>query len=96
MADEPLEPQQLPAGVSSPTRRFVITRLDGVTETNVVVSAMLPPNFTTDQPMRSDIIAQAEAMKAAEPGTLFRVYSPSNSGPHTSADCCWRSDIEYG
>ena len=85
-----------PQVVSSPTRRFVITREDAGVETNVAVSALLPNGYTTDQAVRATTLSNAAALRLANPGILFRVYSPSNGGAHTNGDCVWRSDIEYG
>ena len=77
--------------MSSPTRRFVITRIDGGVETNVIASTPLPVNFTTDQVLRAEQYANAEAYLAANPGVVIRIYSPSNIGNHTDGDCVWDS-----
>jgi hypothetical protein len=38
----------------------------------------------------------AFAAKNAQPGVLYKLYSPSNGGAHTDGDVTWRSDIDYG
>jgi hypothetical protein len=85
-----------PQTVSNATRRFVITQTVGGVETNAWTGALLSSGFTTDRTARTAALAQADALKAANPAILYRVYSPSNSGAHSDGDCVWRSDIEYG
>lgn len=80
-----------PEPVSSPTRRFVITRIDSGVETNVISSTPLTANYTTDQVVRAEYYDNAEAYLAANPGVVLRIYSPSNSGNHTDGDCVWDS-----
>lgn len=82
-----------PEVVISPERRFVITRFDAGVETNVAISTLLPINFTTDQDVRQVVYANIASIVAANPGVRFRIYSPSNGGPHTDRDCIWDSSI---
>ena len=82
-----------PQAVTSPERRFVLTRVDGGTETNVAISTLLPNNFTTDAPVRSVVYANAAALRLANPTVHYRLYSPSPSGPHADTDCIWDSTI---
>lgn len=83
-----------PEPVTSPERRFVITRFDadGV-ESNAAVSALLPANFATDAAVRSTVYATARSTVVAHPGVRCRIYSPSNVGPHTDDDCIWDSAV---
>ena len=86
-----------PVAVSNPGRRFVLTRLDGGVETNVALSTLLPNNYTSDQAIRATTLTNAGALRVANPGVVYKLYSPSNDGgPHTDGDLIWRSDIEYG
>jgi len=85
-----------PQEVTFPHRRLVLTQTVLGVETNVMVSTPLANNYTTDQVERVTALQGAFAAKNAQPGVLYRVYSPSNGGPHTDGDCVWRSDIEYG
>ena len=80
-----------PEVVSSPDRRFVVTRVDNGVETNVIASTPLPNNYTTDQAVRPGVMDNARAWLAANPGVHVRIYSPSNGGPHTDGDCVWDS-----
>jgi hypothetical protein len=74
-----------------PERRFVITRVDGGVESNVIVSTPLPNNFTTDSAVRPGVMDNLRAQLAANPGVHFRIYSPSSGGPHTDFDLVWDS-----
>jgi hypothetical protein len=85
-----------PQAVSSPTRRFVLTRLDGVTETNVAVGTLLSNGYATDAPARVTAMSSARTLRQQNPGVVYILYSPSNAGAHTDGDRCWRSDIDYG
>ena len=85
-----------PQPVTFPERRFVLTQTVGGVETNVIQSTPLNPNYTSDQQTRDEIRAQAWQAKNAQPGVLYRLYGPTNGGPHTDGDCIWRSDIDYG
>ena len=83
-----------PQAVTSPERRFVLTRVDGGgVETNVAVSTLLAPNFTTDAPVRSVVYANAASLRLANPTVHYRLYSPSPAGPHADTDCIWDSTI---
>lgn len=82
-----------PQPVTSPTRRFVLTRVDGAVETNVAVSALLPANYTTDRTVRAQAYDSVAAYLAANPGVHLRLYSPSNLGNHTDGDCVWDSAV---
>jgi hypothetical protein len=85
-----------PEAVTFPHRRFVLTQTVGGVETNLIVSTPLPTNYTSDQVERKAAFDSAWAAKNAQPGVLYRIYSPSNGGPHTDGDCVWRSDVDYG
>lgn len=80
-----------PEPVTFPERRFVVTRLDGGVEANVISSTPLPNNFTTDSAVRPGVMANARAWLAANPGVVVFIYSPSNGGAHTDADRVWDS-----
>lgn len=82
-----------PEAVTNPERRFVLTRVDGATETNVAVGALLPNNYTTDQASRTIAMSNARSLRAANPGVVYLLYSPSNGGDHTDNDLIWRSDV---
>ena len=82
-----------PEPVTFPTRRFVVTRIDGGVETNLIVSTPLPNNYTDDQVMRAGVMDNARTWLAANPGVVVRIYSPSNGGPHTDGDCVWISEV---
>jgi hypothetical protein len=82
-----------PTPVTSPERRFVLTRLDGAVETNVAVSTLLPNNYTSDQALRATTYTNARALRQANAGVVYLLYSPSNGGPHTDGDLVWRSDV---
>lgn len=82
-----------PQAVTSPERRFVLTRVDGGTETNVAVSTLLAPNFTTDAPVRTVVYSNAASLRAANPTIHYRLYGPTNGGAHTDGDCIWDSTI---
>jgi hypothetical protein len=86
-----------PQEVTFPHRRFVLTQTVLGVETNVMVSTPLASNFTTDRVERATALEGAFAAKNAQPGVLYKLYSPSNGTnvPHTDGDCVWRSDIEY-
>lgn len=85
-----------PEAVTFPHRRFVLTQTVGGVETNVIVSTPLANNFSTDAVERATALEGAYASKNAQPGVLYRLYSPSNGGAHIDNDLVWRSDIEYG
>jgi hypothetical protein len=85
-----------PQPVTFPHRRFVLTQTIGGVETNVMVSTPLPNNYSTDRVERAVALEGAFAAKNAQPGVLYRLYSPSNGGAHTDGDIIWRSDVEYG
>lgn len=85
-----------PQPVTFPHRRFVLTQTIGGAETNVIVSTPLANNYTTDRVERATALSGAFAAKNAQPGVLYKLYSPSNGGAHTDGDCVWRSDIDYG
>jgi len=83
-----------PQPVSSPTRRFVVTKIDAGVETNIAVGTLLPSGYTTDAPQRSIVFdTTLPAMLAANPGVTIRVYSPSNGGAHVDGDCVWDSRV---
>jgi hypothetical protein len=85
-----------PAGVSFPTRRFVVTRVDEATgvETIVIQSTPLPTNYTTDADVRPGLMDNARAYLAANPG-IYRIYSPCNppAAYYTDGDCVWDSRV---
>lgn len=87
-----------PQAVTFPHRRFVLTKTVGGVETNVIMSTPLPTNYSSDRLERAEALSGAFMAKIAEPGVLYKLYSPSNGTnvPHTDGDCCWRSDIDYG
>jgi hypothetical protein len=85
-----------PEPVTFPERRFVLTQTVGGVETNVIQSTPLPNNYTSDQTVRLEARAQANQAKVLQPGILYKLYGPSNGGPHTDGDLIWRSDIDYG
>ena len=85
-----------PQAVTFPHRRFVLTQTVGGVETNVMVSTPLANNYTTDAVERLVALQGAFAAKNAQPGVLYKLYSPTNGGDHTDGDCVWRSDIDYG
>jgi len=85
-----------PQTVTFPHRRFVLTQTILGVETNVMVSTPLANNFTTDRVERATALSGAFAAKNAQPGVLYKLYSPSNGGAHTDNDLVWRSDIDYG
>ena len=84
-----------PQEVTFPHRRFVLTQTVLGVETNVIISTPLANNYPTDAPERVAMNG-AFAAKNAQPGVLYRLYSPTNGGAHTDGDCVWRSDIDYG
>ena len=87
-----------PQAVTFPHRRFVLTQTVGGVETNVIISTPLANNFPTDRVERAVAMEGAFAAKNAQPGILYKLYSPSNGTnvPISDGDCCWRSDIDYG
>lgn len=85
-----------PEAVTFPARRFVLTQTVGGVETNVIVSTPLPNNYSTDRLERAAALSEAFAAKNAQPGVLYKLYSPTNGGAHTDGDLIWRSDIDYG
>lgn len=82
-------------GVTSPTRRFCITSLDVSTgvETNVAVSTLLPSNFTTDGSVRPTVMTQVRDLRTANPGIVYILYSPPNSGYYMNGDRVWDSRV---
>jgi hypothetical protein len=85
-----------PQPVTFPHRRFVLTQTVLGVETNVMVSTPLANNYPTDRAERLVAMNGAFAAKNAQPGVLYKLYSPSNGGAHTDGDLVWRSDIDYG
>jgi hypothetical protein len=85
-----------PEAVNFPERRFVITQTINGVETNVMQSTPLPSGYTSDQTERYEMRAAAFQAKNAQPGVLYKIYGPTNGGPHTDGDLIWRSDIDYG
>jgi len=85
-----------PQEVTFPHRRFVLTQTVGGVETNVIISTPLPTNYSTDRVEREVAMSGAWQAKNMQPGVLYKLYSPSNGGPHTDGDCVWRSDVDYG
>ena len=87
-----------PEAVTFPHRRFVLTQTVLGVETNVMVSTPLANNYPTDAPERLVVMEGAFAAKNAQPGVLYKLYSPSNGTnvPIADGDCCWRSDVDYG
>ena len=69
-----------PTPVSSPERRFVITRIDNGVEANVIASTPLPANYTTDAGVR--------------PGVAFRLYGPTDGSYWTEDDRVWDSGTD--
>jgi len=82
-----------PQPVSSPERRFVVTRFDNGVETNVIATTPLQANYTSDQVIRKQTYANIATYLAANPGVRLRIYSPSNGGAHTDGDCIWDSAL---
>lgn len=82
-----------PNPVPSPTRRFVVTRIDAGVETNVIATTPLPVNYTTDQVMRRQVGDNIREYLNENPGVILRVYSPANRGDHTDDDCIWDSRV---
>ena len=85
-----------PEAVTFPHRRFVLTQTVGGVETNVMVSTPLANNYATDRVERAEALSAAFEAKNAQPGVLYKLYSPTNGGAHTDGDLVWRSDIDYG
>lgn len=82
-----------PEPVTNPTRRFVLTRLDGAVETNVAVSALLPSGFTSDQAIRETTYQTARLTRDQNLGVVYLLYSPTNGGDHTDGDRIWDSRL---
>ena len=82
-----------PEPVTSPTRRFVVTRIDNGVETNVIATTPLPANYTSDQVVRRQCGDNIATYLAANPGVVLRVYGPTNGGDHTDGDCIWDSRV---
>lgn len=84
-----------PQPVSSPHRRFVVTRIDAGVETNVISTTPLPAGYTTDQVVRRQCGDNIAAYLAANPGVILRVYGPTNAAnqDHSDADCIWDSRV---
>lgn len=87
-----------PTPVTNPERRFVLTRLDGSTETNVAISSLLPLDFTAnqDQAIRQIVYQNARTLRDANPGAIYLLYGPTNGGPHTDGDKIWDSRLNGG
>lgn len=85
-----------PQPVTSPERRFVVTRFDAGVESNVIATTPLPLNYTTDQVVRAQTYDNVATYLAANPGVRFRIYGPTNGGDHTDGDCIWDSDVNSG
>jgi hypothetical protein len=84
-----------PSGIASPTRRFALTSLNVGTgvETTVAISTLLPTNFTSDQAIRATTLANARSLKATNPGVVYILYGPVNSGYYTDGDRIWDSRV---
>lgn len=80
-----------PQQVSSPDRRFVVTRIDAGVETNVIASTPLSVNYSTDKVLRVQMYDNVRAYLAANPGVHLRIYGPTSGGAHTDNDCIWDS-----
>lgn len=78
-------------GVANPQRRFIITRLDGNVETNVIASNPLGPNYTSDQVIRAGTIDNAQQYLADNPGVIIFIYSPTDGAYWTDGDRVWDS-----
>jgi hypothetical protein len=78
--------------VTFPTRRFVVTRLEGGVETIVIQSTPLAANFTTDASVRPGLMQNARTWIAANPG-VYRIYSPCSGAYYTDGDCVWDSRV---
>lgn len=78
-------------GITFPTRRFVITRLDGAVETTVAISALLPSGYATDQAMRETTYQTARGARDTNPGVVYLIYGPTNGGAHADDDRIWDS-----
>ena len=83
-----------PEPVNQPERRFVVTRFDNGVESNVIASTPLGPNYTTDQALRAQFYGNIRDYLAANPGVRFRLYGPTNGGPHTDDDCIWDGAVQ--
>jgi hypothetical protein len=82
-----------PQPVTSANRRFVVTRLEGGVETNVIASTPLPNNYTTDQVLRRQMYDNCRQFLIDNPG-VYLVYSPANVGnEHLDSDLVWDSRI---
>lgn len=84
-----------PAGITSPTRRFCITSLNVGTgvETTVATSTLLPNGYTTDISLRPTVMTQVHDLRTANPGIVYILYSPPNSGYYTDGDRVWDSRV---
>lgn len=84
-----------PEPVTSPHRRFVVTRIDAGVETNVIATTPLPVNYSTDDVVRRQTGDNIQAYLIANPGVILRVYGPTNviNEPHTDGDCIWDSRV---
>jgi hypothetical protein len=84
-----------PEPVTSPHRRFVVTRIDNGVDTNVIATTPLPVNYTTDQVVRRQTGDNIQTYLAANPGVVLRVYGPTNATnqAHTDADCIYDSRV---
>lgn len=85
-----------PSGISSPTRRFVLTRLDGGVETTVAISSLLPNGFTSDQSVRAAMYETARATRLANPANVYLLYSPCAGAYYTNGDRIWDSRLNGG
>jgi hypothetical protein len=82
-----------PTPVSSPDRRFVVTRFDNGIESNVIATTPLSSGYTSDQVIRKQTFDNIATYLANNPGIRFRIYGPTNGGDHTDDDCIWDSAI---
>jgi hypothetical protein len=79
-------------GVTFPERRFIVTRLEGGVETNVISSTPLPNNYTTDSAVRPGVMQNARDYLIANPG-VYIIYGPTNGGYWTDGDRVWDSRV---
>jgi hypothetical protein len=85
-----------PEIVTSPERRFVLTQTINGVETNVIASTPLSPNYSSDQTVRKEAQQQAWIAKNLNPDILYKLYGPTNGGPHTDDDLIWASSLGGG
>jgi hypothetical protein len=67
--------------------------LDGSVETNVAVSSLLSSGYTSDQVLRAQVFGNAVALRLANPGVVYLLYGPTNSGSHADGDRIWDSRL---